>query len=121
MQSILLISSITASYLTKFPYSRISPTPHRHQYDWKLEEAQKNIKYFSIDRVFRNEATHLAEFHQIEGVVADYNLTLGDLIGVLNVFCKNGWDPSVCLSKVAVYYRASAQIFRAAFIVRIIT
>ena len=27
-------------------------------------------KYFSIDRVFRNEAidrTHLAEFHQIEG------------------------------------------------------
>lgn len=28
-------------------------------------------KYFSIDRVFRNEAvdrTHLAEFHQIEGV-----------------------------------------------------
>lgn len=29
-------------------------------------------KYFSIDRVFRNEAvdrTHLAEFHQIEGIV----------------------------------------------------
>ena len=28
-------------------------------------------KYFSIDRVFRNEAvdrTHLAEFHQIEGI-----------------------------------------------------
>jgi len=28
-------------------------------------------KYFSIDRVFRNEAvdrTHLAEFHQIEGM-----------------------------------------------------
>jgi phenylalanyl-tRNA synthetase alpha subunit len=34
--------------------------------------------------VFRNEtldATHLAEFHQVEGVIADYNLTLGDLIG----------------------------------------
>ncbi len=82
--------------------------------EWKLEEAQKNIlrthttavsarmlyklgqqekfepvKYFSIDRVFRNEAldaTHLAEFHQIEGVVADYNLTLGDLMGLLNEF-----------------------------------
>ena len=30
----------------------------------------KPAKYFSIDRVFRNEAidrTHLAEFHQIEG------------------------------------------------------
>ena len=34
----------------------------------------KPIKLFSIDRVFRNEtmdATHLAEFHQVEGVVAD--------------------------------------------------
>ena len=46
-------------------------------------------KLFSIDRVFRNEATdatHLAEFHQVEGVVADYNLTLGDLIGFMQIF-----------------------------------
>lgn len=46
-------------------------------------------KYFSIDRVFRNEtldATHLAEFHQIEGVVADHGLTLGHLMGVLREF-----------------------------------
>ncbi|KAK0141680.1 Phenylalanine--tRNA ligase alpha subunit [Merluccius polli] len=85
-----------------------------YKYDWKIEEAQKNIlrthttavsarmlyklaqqdefkpvKYFSIDRVFRNEtldATHLAEFHQIEGVVADRGLTLGDLMGVLHEF-----------------------------------
>jgi len=83
-------------------------------YDWKKHEASKNLlrthttavsarmlfklardekfspqKYFSIDRVFRNEtldATHLAEFHQIEGVIADRNLTLGDLIGVLYQF-----------------------------------
>ncbi|KAG4944475.1 hypothetical protein JHK85_049121 [Glycine max] len=66
-----------------------------YAYDWKREEANKNLlrthttsvssrmlyqlaqkpfapkKYFSIDRVFRNEAvdrTHLAEFHQIEGM-----------------------------------------------------
>jgi len=86
-----------------------------YRYDWSREEASKNIlrthttavstrmlyalgnqpggfkpvKYFSIDRVFRNEeldATHLAEFHQVEGVVADYNLTLGNLIGILNLF-----------------------------------
>ncbi|XP_011685292.1 PREDICTED: probable phenylalanine--tRNA ligase alpha subunit isoform X2 [Wasmannia auropunctata] len=85
-----------------------------YRYDWKLEEAQKNllrthttsnsarmlyklmeegefkpIKYFSIDKVFRNEtldATHLAEFHQVEGVIADYNLTLGNLIGILYEF-----------------------------------
>lgn len=32
------------------------------------------------------DATHLAEFCQVEGVVADYNLTLGDLIGTLYAF-----------------------------------
>mmetsp|Transcript_20937 Transcript_20937/g.52089 ORF Transcript_20937/g.52089 Transcript_20937/m.52089 type:complete len:507 (+) Transcript_20937:69-1589(+) len=84
-----------------------------HQYSWKRAEADKNIlrthttavsarclhklaqdgfkpaKFFSIDRVFRNEAvdrTHLAEFHQVEGVICDKNLTLGDLIGVLHQF-----------------------------------
>ncbi|KAJ6739078.1 PHENYLALANINE--TRNA LIGASE ALPHA SUBUNIT [Salix koriyanagi] len=86
-------------------------------YEWKREEANKNLlrthttaissrmlyalaqhakqqsftpkKYFSIDRVFRNEAvdrTHLAEFHQIEGLVCDRGLTLGHLIGVLQDF-----------------------------------
>ncbi|KAK9822548.1 hypothetical protein WJX74_003786 [Apatococcus lobatus] len=80
---------------------------------WKVAEAEKNLlrthttavssrmlyklaqegfrpaKYFSIDRVFRNEAvdrTHLAEFHQIEGVVCDIGLTLGHLIGILKLF-----------------------------------
>lgn len=48
-------------------------------------------KYFSIDRVFRNEtldATHLAEFHQVEGVVADYGLGLADLIGTIRDFFR---------------------------------
>jgi phenylalanyl-tRNA synthetase alpha chain len=39
--------------------------------------------------VFRNEAvdrTHLAEFHQIEGVICDKGLTLSDLIGTLHQF-----------------------------------
>jgi phenylalanyl-tRNA synthetase alpha chain len=47
------------------------------------------VRYFSIDRVFRNEAvdmTHLAEFHQVEGVIGDYNITLGDLIGFMQRF-----------------------------------
>lgn len=49
-----------------------------------LKGGFKPVKYFSIDRVYRNETldtTHLAEFHQIEGVIADYGLTLGNLIG----------------------------------------
>ena len=51
----------------------------------------KPARYFSIDRVFRNEtmdATHLCEFHQVEGLVADYNLNLGDLIGTIETFFK---------------------------------
>ncbi|KAF2074262.1 hypothetical protein CYY_004436 [Polysphondylium violaceum] len=84
-------------------------------YDWKLEEAEKNIlrthttavsarmlyklaqtgfkpkKYFSIDRVFRNEtldATHLAEFHQVEGLVIDNDISLSNLIGVISEFFR---------------------------------
>lgn len=87
-----------------------------YRYDWSETEAKKNIlrthttavssrmlyllareetftpkKYFSIDRVFRNEtldATHLAEFHQIEGLVADRNLSLGHLKGMIHEFFK---------------------------------
>ncbi len=54
---------------------------------------QKNIqypaKYFSVGRVFRNEAidqTHLAEFHQVEGFVMDEGLTLRDLMGYIKEF-----------------------------------
>lgn len=83
-----------------------------YRYPWKMEESLKTVlrthttaisarmlkelakdpkptRLFSIDRVFRNEAvdaTHLAEFHQVEGVFADYNITLGDLIGFMQQF-----------------------------------
>ena len=55
----------------------------------KNPEGFKPMKCFSIDRVFRNEtmdATHLAEFHQVELFVADRNLNLGHLIGMINDF-----------------------------------
>ena len=54
---------------------------------------EKNIKppakYFYIGRIFRNEAvdaTHLAEFHQVEGFVIDDGLTLRHLMGVIRDF-----------------------------------
>ncbi|CAJ2502202.1 Uu.00g095960.m01.CDS01 [Anthostomella pinea] len=46
-------------------------------------------RYFSIDRVFRNEsvdATHLCEFHQVEGVIAEFGLTLGGLMDFMEIF-----------------------------------
>lgn len=55
----------------------------------KSEEGFKPMKYFSIDRVFRNEtldATHLAEFHQIEGFIADRNIGLSHLLGIMKEF-----------------------------------
>ncbi len=47
------------------------------------------IKVFSVDRVYRNEQVtykHLAEFHQIEGIVVDKRVTLRDLMGTLKTF-----------------------------------
>lgn len=55
------------------------------------DDGFRPAKLFSIDRVFRNEtmdATHLAEFHQVEGVVADRGLTLADLIGMSVLFSR---------------------------------
>ncbi|MCX8202451.1 MAG: phenylalanine--tRNA ligase subunit alpha [Candidatus Micrarchaeota archaeon] len=46
-------------------------------------------KFFAIGRVYRNEATdfkHLAEFYQIEGIVAWKKATFRDLLGVLSAF-----------------------------------
>eukprot|EP01061_Rhynchopus_euleeides_P018224 TRINITY_DN3013_c2_g2_i1.p1 TRINITY_DN3013_c2_g2~~TRINITY_DN3013_c2_g2_i1.p1 ORF type:complete len:516 (+),score=243.39 TRINITY_DN3013_c2_g2_i1:60-1607(+) len=45
--------------------------------------------YFSIDRVFRNEnmdKTHLCEFHQMEGFVLDYGLSLSNMMSLLQTF-----------------------------------
>jgi phenylalanyl-tRNA synthetase alpha chain len=47
------------------------------------------VKVFSVDRVYRNEKVdykHLAEFHQIEGIVMDKKVTLRDLMGTLKEF-----------------------------------
>lgn len=101
-QDTFFVSEPEKSY--KFPVDYVEKVREIHSkggygsigygYDWKLEEAQKNllrthttavtarmlyklaesgqgdkpVKFFSIDKVFRNEtldATHLAEFHQV--------------------------------------------------------
>lgn len=115
-----------------------------YRYEWHREEAEKNIlrthttavsarmlyllaeeykktgefrpkKYFSIDRVFRNEATdatHLAEFHQVEGLVADRNITLQDLIGMLTLyFEKQGLTDLKLKPAFNPYTEPSLEIF----------
>ncbi len=52
---------------------------------------KKPRKYFAIGRVFRNEATdykHLAEFHQVEGIIAWEGAKFTDLLGVLKEFYR---------------------------------
>jgi len=80
------------------------------RYRWKIEEARKLIlrthttattirylaehrdppvKVFSVDRIYRNERVdwrHLAEFHQIEGIVMDKNVCFRDLLGLIKEF-----------------------------------
>ena len=88
-------------------------------YKWSAEEAKKlilrthttattirylanhrkpPIRVFSVDRVYRNEKLdykHLAEFHQIDGIIMDKNVTFRDLIGTLKEFYRKLGLPKV--------------------------
>ncbi|MBU0527620.1 phenylalanine--tRNA ligase subunit alpha [Candidatus Micrarchaeota archaeon] len=83
------------------------------KYKWDPKEAEKSVlrthttclsarnlaalkdkkpkKFFAIGKVFRNEATdysHLAEFHQVEGIIAWENAKFTDLLGILKEFYR---------------------------------
>ncbi len=55
-----------------------------------MEAKQPPIKILSPGKVFRSDddATHSPMFTQMEGLVVDKNITLGDLKGMLDVFVK---------------------------------
>lgn len=56
-----------------------------------MEKQEPPIKIIVPGRVYRSDAvdaTHSPIFHQIEGLVVDKNITMGDLKGVLDVFAK---------------------------------
>jgi len=87
-------------------------------YKWSEQEAEKTVlrthttclsarylaamknkkakKYFAVGRVFRNEATdykHLAEFNQVEGIIAWEGATFRDLLGILKeIYKKLGFE-----------------------------
>lgn len=81
----------------------------------RLAEDPRPARYFSIDRVFRNEtvdATHLAEFHQIEGVIADFGLTLGGLMKFLeDFFSKMGIEGLRFKPAYNPYTEPSMEVF----------
>jgi phenylalanyl-tRNA synthetase alpha chain len=57
-----------------------------------MENKKPPIKIVSPGRVYRSDAvdaTHSPVFHQFEGLVVDKGVTMGDLIGTLQVFAKS--------------------------------
>jgi phenylalanyl-tRNA synthetase alpha chain len=107
------------SDLKDIPKDMISRAKAVHDQGWKgswdIEEAKKLIlrthttvlsartlakrkkgKFFAIGRVFRNEAIdfkHLAEFHQVEGIIADESVNFRQLLGILKSFySRMGFD-----------------------------
>ncbi len=56
-----------------------------------MENQKPPIRIIAPGRVFRSDnldATHSPLFHQIEGLVVDKGITMADLKGTLEVFCK---------------------------------
>lgn len=72
-------------------------------------------KYFSIDKVFRNETvdrTHLSEFHQIEGVVIGELLSVRTLMGYLTYFYQRlGFEKVKFKPTYNPYTEPSLEVF----------
>jgi len=63
-----------------------------------LKKEDLPAKFFSVSKVFRNEALdwkHLFEFYQVEGIVIDPNANLSHLKGYLREFYKKMGFPKV--------------------------
>jgi len=54
-----------------------------------LNKFNPPIRYFTIGKVYRSDvidASHLPEFHQLDGIMGDHNYTFKDLLGILKEF-----------------------------------
>jgi len=63
-----------------------------------MENTRPPIRIIAPGRVYRSDAvdaTHSPVFHQIEGLVVDKNVTMGDLKGTLEVFVKRLYGEDV--------------------------
>ena len=61
-----------------------------------MEQTEPPIRIISPGRVYRADpadATHSPIFHQVEGLVVDKGITMGDLKGILELFAKKMFGP----------------------------
>jgi len=112
MQDTFYLADVKAKTIAKPDQIKKVADAHKKgwNYQWQNEEARRLVlrthttcvtireladqkhdeaRLFSIGKVFRNEKLsykHLAEFHQVEGVVVGKNVTLRDLMGLQTEF-----------------------------------
>jgi len=75
-------------YITENVLLRTQTSPVQVRY---MEKHKPPLRVISPGRVYRSDAadaTHSPIFHQIEGLVVDRGITMGDLKGTLEVFAK---------------------------------
>jgi len=81
-----------------------------------MEKQQPPVRIICPGRVYRNEAvdaTHHFEFHQVEGLYVDENVTLADLKGTLDRFLKSYFGPDTEMRFSPSYFpftEPSAQV-----------
>jgi len=66
------------------------------RYMKEMSKNPKPIKIIVPGKVYRNEATdatHEAQFHQVEGLYVNKNVSMAELKGVLQYFCKEFIGP----------------------------
>lgn len=72
-----------------------------------MERLAPPIRIICPGRVYRNEAvdaTHQVEFHQVEGLYVDRDVTLADLKGTLDHFLKSFFGPKTEIRFCPSYY-----------------
>ena len=65
-----------------------------------MEEKKPPIRIIAPGKVYRSDAvdaTHSPVFHQMEGLVVDKGITMGDLVGTMDIFAKKLFGSSTRL------------------------
>ena len=82
--------------------------PHTSSVQVRVMEGQKPpVRIICPGRVYRNEAvdaTHHFEFHQVEGLYVDEDVSLADLKGILDRFLKEFFGPKTVIRFAPSYY-----------------
>jgi len=82
--------------------------PHTSSVQIRVMESQPPpVRIICPGRVYRNEAvdaTHHFEFHQVEGLYVDRDVSLADLKGILDRFLKEFFGPDTVIRFAPSYY-----------------